>query len=168
MKNSRGKVAAPCIVKTGMEALILNNIGTQQGGPKEDCSSVAICTITPNSKPPATPADEKLTGVPPIRSNPVSVASPGPSFYPVGRGISLPLGQSPPKCCQIGCNCYALINRIHDSNFKANSVLCLDHGLYENSATRDLVLKWNVFGGYLSNFISPGHEATIREFITSA
>ena len=53
MKNSRGAVAATRIVKTGTEALRIDNIGTQRGDPEEDGNGVSIGMSTPNSKPPA-------------------------------------------------------------------------------------------------------------------
>ena len=169
MKNGRRKVAATRIIKTGAEALILNNVGIQQGDPKEDYNSVGICTTTPNSKPPATSANEKLAGVPPVTSSPGSVASPVLPSYPVGRGISLPFGQLLPKCNRSGCNCNALITWSHRSDTTRNGVLCLDHGLQEKSATRDLLVKnFLASGAYRCSFISPEHEAAIRAFLASA
>jgi hypothetical protein len=170
MKNSRGKVAATQIkiVEAGTEALIFNNIGIQQGDPKGDYNSTAICTTTPNSKPPTTPVNEKLVGVPRVTSRPGSAASPVLPSYPVGRGISFPFGQLLPKCDWSGCNCNALITWSHDSDTTDNGVLCLDHGLDKNSDTRDLLLKWNIFSSYRYNFISPEHEASILAFLDSA
>ena len=110
---------------------------------------------------PATPANEKLAGTPLVTSGPGSAASPVIPSYPVGRGISLPFGQLLPKCD--ACSCNALITWYRPCNPKKNGVVCLDHGLTEGTATRDLVLlKWkNRF-----RFISPEHEAAIRAFLT--
>lgn len=166
MKNSRGKVAATRIVETSTEALILNNIGIQQG-PEEDNNSVSTCTTTPNSKPPAIPANEKLAGEPPVTSRLGSVASPVLPSYPVGRGISLPFGQLLPKCNRNDCNCNALIAWSHHSDTTNNGFLCLDHGLQDAPVTRYLLLRWNLYG-YQYSFISPEHEASIRAFLASA
>ena len=167
MKNGWGKVAATRIVKTGTKASILNNIGIQRGNPEEDYNSVAICTTTPNSQPPATPANEKVADLPPVASSLGSVASPVLPSYTVGRGISLPFGQLLPKCNRNDCNCNALIAWSHDSDTTSNGVLCLDHGLEEKSATRDLLVK-NFLGGYRCSFITPEHEVAIRAFLASA
>ena len=83
--------------------------------------------------------------------------------YPVGRGISLPFGQLLPKCD--ACSCNALIAwRGREKKLgkkKGRGVLCLDHGLEENSTTRDLViLTLDRYRRY--SFISPEHEAAIR------
>ena len=92
MKNSWGEVAEMRIVRTGKDALMSNNIGKQRGDPKEDNDGGATGTSMPNSKPPATPANEKLAGVPPVMGGPGSAASSVPPSYPVGRGISLLFG----------------------------------------------------------------------------
>ena len=81
------------LVKTGKETLKINNIGTQRGDPEEDNNGVSIGTSAINSKPPATAANEKLAGVPPVTSRPGSPASPVLRSYPVGRGIFLPFGR---------------------------------------------------------------------------
>jgi len=144
MKNSRRAVATMRIVKKGKEVLRIKNIGTPRGDPEEDDNGVAI-------------------GVPPVTSRPRSPASPVLPSYPVGRGISLPFGQLLPKCEGPGCSCNALIAWSIRSNPKDNGVLCLDHGLERNSATRDLVLWRNP--PYQYGFISPEHEAAIRAFL---
>jgi len=165
IKNSRGAVAATRIVKTGTEALRIrvDNIGTQRGDPEEDDNGVVIGTSTANSGPPATPANEKLAGVPPVTSRPESPVSPVLRSYPVGRGVSLPFGQALPECDWLGCSCNALIAWSSRSDpSKENGVRCLDHGL-DGSGTRDLLLIWTV--GYRFRFISPEHESAIRTFL---
>jgi len=161
MKNSRGAVAATRIVKTGKEALRIKNMGTQHD-PKEDDNGVAIGMSTPNSRPPATAANEKLAGVPPGTSRPESPATP-PS-YPVGRGISLPgpFGGLLPKCSWSSCSCNALIVWRSSIDTKQNGVVCLDHGLRKGSATRDLVLNPYYFR---YEFISPEHQVAIQAFL---
>ena len=163
VKNSRGEVAETRIVKTGKESLKFNNIGTQRGSPGEDNNGVAIGTSTPNSKPPITPANEKLAGVPPITSRPGSAGSPVLPSYPVGRGISLPFDQFLPKCDWCSCNALITWTPILRSCPKVSGALCLDHGLQSNSATRDLVMGNYHF--YQYRFISPEHEAAIRAFL---
>jgi hypothetical protein len=160
--DSRGEIAATGIVETGKEALMINNIGVQKGGREEDDNGVAICTSTPNSKPPVTPANEELAGVPPGTSEPESAASPAvlPS-YSVGKGVFLPFGQLLPQCSH--CSCNALIAWSKRSNPKKNGVMCLDHGLASGRNIRDLVLKWTV--EYRYRFISPEHEAALRAFL---
>ena len=160
MKSSQGKVAATRIVETGTE---INNIGIQGGDLEEDDDGVAICTSTRNSKPLATPANEKLAGVPPVTSGPGSAASPVPLSYPVGRGISLPFGRLLPKCD--ACSCNALIAWYSLSNPKKNGVVCLDHGLHKCYDTRHLTLQLMV-GNCRYSFISPEHEAAIRAFFS--
>ena len=76
VKNSQGEGAETRIVKTGKEALMFNNIGNQRGDNEEDNNGVAIGTPTPNSKPPATPANEKLAGVAPVTGGPGSAGLP--------------------------------------------------------------------------------------------
>jgi len=160
MKNSRGAVAATRIVKIGTEALKINDIGIQRGGP----NGVAIGMSTPNSKPPATAANEKLASVPPVTSRPGLPAPPVLPSYPVGRGISLPFGQLLPKCSWSSCSCNALIVWRSRIDTKQSGVVCLDHGLLTNSVTRDLSLRdSNRFFPY--KFISPEHEAAIRAFL---
>ena len=162
VKSSREEVAETCIVKTGKEPLMIDNIEKQRGDPEEDNNGVAIGTSTPNSRPPATPANEKLAGVPPVTGGPGSAASPVLPSYPVGRGVSLPFGRLLPGCyCR--CSCKALIVWSHTSDPGQNGFMCLDHGLQGNSATRDLVLKKNP--PYQYSFISPEHEAAIRAFL---
>jgi len=92
---------------------------------------------------------------------PGSAASPVLPSYPVGRGISLPFGQLLPKCD--ACSCSALITWSRRCNPKKNGVVCLDHGLHEGWATRDLALLDNKSRYH---FISPEHEAAIRAFLT--
>jgi len=162
VKNSQGEVAEARIVKTGKEASMTNNIGIQRGDPEEDNNGVPVGTSMLNSKPPATPANDELAGVPPVTSVPGSAASPVLASYPVGRGISLPFGQLLPKCC--ACSCNGLIAWSRRSNPKENGVLCLDHGLQPNSATRDLILYDQ--SGFRYNFISPEHEAAILELLS--
>jgi len=165
-KNSRGAVAATRVVKTGKKALRINKIGTQRGDPEEDNNGVSIGTSTINSKPPATASNEKLAGVPPGTSRPGSPASP-PS-YPVGRGISLPgpFGGLLPKCSWSSCSCNALVVWRSALDTKQTGVVCLDHGLRDESegwATRDLVLKSH--SSFRYEFVSPEHEAAIRAFL---
>ena len=166
MKNSRGAGAATRIVKTGKEASKINNIGTQRGDPEEDNNGVPIGTSTINSKPPATAANKKLAGVPPVTSRPGSPASPVQSSYPVGRGILLPFGRLLPKCDWSNCSCNALIAWRSGNDTNRNGVVCLDHGLIEESAnrpTRDLCMKQLSIFRY--EFISPEHETAIRAFL---
>ena len=179
MKNNPREVAASCIVEADTERLTLNNNGLQQGDPEEDDSDVAIGTSTSSSEPPATPTNEKLAGVPPVTRGPGSAACASPVLpsYPVGRGISLPLDYLlPTKCNWYGCSCSALISALdispqwgRPSNPKQLAFLCLDHGLEENSATRDLVLKsGRIFNNNqltTYSFISSRHEAAIRAFL---
>jgi len=166
LNNSWGQWgrAAIRITETGKKASMINNIGIQLGDPEEDDNGIAIGTSTPNSKPPATPTNEKLAGVPPVMSRPGSPAPPVLPSYPVGRGISLPFGELLPKCNWCSCSCNALIAWSSHSYPKKSGVLCLDHGLQESSATRDVVLKWDFFNNRY-NFISPDHEAAIRAFL---
>jgi len=163
VENSRGEVSETRIVETGKEASMINNIGIQRDDPEEDNNGVAIGTSMPNSKPPATPANEKLAGVPPVTSGPGSAASLVLPSYPVGRGISLPFGQSLPKCGRSSCSCNALISWRSCNYPQKTGVLCLDHGLQRNSATQDLVLRTQ---NYRYRFISPDHEAAIRAFVS--
>ena len=158
MKNSQGKVAATRIVETGTE---INNIGIPGGDPEEDHNGAAICTSTPNPEPLATPANEKLAGVPPVTSGPGSVGSPVLHSYPVGGGVSLPFGRMLPKCD--ACSCKALIAWSSLSNPKKNGFVCLDHGLRNDNgwATRHLGL---LSGKCRYSFISAEHEAAIRAF----
>jgi len=165
MKNSRGAVAATRIVKTSMEALRVNNIGIPRGDPEEDDNGVAIGTSTTNYKPPATAANEKLAGLSPVMSRPGSAGLPVLPSYPVGRGISLPFGRLLPKCDWSSCSCNALIVWRSIFDTKQTGVVCLDHGLREESEvwpTRDLGLKSSSFR---YEFISPEHEAAIRAFL---
>jgi len=164
-KNSRGAVAATRVVKTGKKAVRINKIGTQRGDPEEDDNGVSIGTSTINSKPPATADNEKLAGVPPGTSRPESPASPVLRSYPVGRGISLPFGRPLPKCGWLGCSCNALIVWRSALDTKQTGVVCLDHGLEKEStgySTRQLSLGYTNFQ---YEFISPEHEAAIREFL---
>ena len=162
MMNSRGAVAATHIVRRGKEALRIKNIGIQRGTPEADDNGVAIGTSTPDSRPPATAANEKLAGLPPVTSRPGSSATPALPSYPVGRGISLPFGRLP-KCNWSSCSCNALIVWRSRFDIKQNGVVCLDHGLTEGSVTQDLYLK-NLLRFYYE-FISPEHEAAIRTFL---
>jgi len=163
MKNSQGAVAATRIAKTGTgteaSRLRIDNTRIRRGDPEEvDYDGVAIGTSTPNSKPPATLANEKLAGVPPVTGPAASLVLPS---YPVGRGISLPFGLLLPKCDW--CSCNSLIAWSCRSDPSENGVMCLDHGLQDNSATRDLVMKNISF--YQYSFISQEHEAAIRAFL---
>jgi len=162
VKNSRGEVAETRIGKTGKEASMINNIGIQRGDPEEDNNGVLIGMSMPNSEPPATPANGKLAGVPPVTSGPESAGSPVLPSYPVGRGVSLPFGQLLPKC--YWCTCNGLITWTHLLNPKQNGVFCLDHGLQQYSATRDLVIL-DDSSRFRYGFISPEHEAAIRAFL---
>jgi len=157
-----GEVGETRIVKTGKEASMINNIGIQRGDPEEDNNGVAIGMFMPDSKPPATPANERLAGVPPVTSGPVSAGSLVLPSYPVGRGISLPFGQLLPKCYL--CSCNGLIAWSCRSNPNENGALCLDHGLQTNSVTRDLVIP-NDSSSFRYGFTSPEHEAAIRAFL---
>ena len=163
MKNSLREVATTHIVETGTESFMINNIGTQPGDPEEDDNGVGICTSTSNSKSLATSADEKLAGAPSVMSKPGSGASPVLPSYPVGRGISLSFGQLLPKCDF--CSFSALIAWSGGFDPKQNGFMCLNHGLQENSATRDLVLKQNPPFRYC--YISPAHEAAIQAFLNT-
>jgi len=145
MKKSRGKAAARRIMETGKDPLRINNRGIPRGDPEEDDNSVAI-------------------GVPLVTSRSESPVSPVLPSYPVGRGISLPFGQLLPKCNWCNCSCNALIAWSSYSYPEKGGVLCLDHGLREGSATRDLVSKWDFFTNRYA-FISPEHEAAIRAFL---
>jgi len=163
MKNSRGAVAATRIVKKGKDASRIKTMGTQHD-PKEDDNGVAIGMSTPNSRPPATAANETLAGVPLVTSRPGSPAPPVLRSYPVGRGISLPFGRLLPKCGWLGCSCNALIVWRSPFDIKQNGVVCLDHGLQEESVhwpTRYLRLKDTRFR---YEFISPEHDAAIQAF----
>ena len=160
-KNSRREVAASRIVETNTELLILNNKGIQRGDPKEDDNGVTASTSTPNSDPPATLTNEKLVGVPLVTSRLAPAASLVLPSYPVGRGISLPFGQSLRKCGE--CSCTALIAWSAQMP-KGFGFVCLDHGLEESSATQDLVLLTrNIYRHY--SFISPEHKAAIQTFL---
>jgi hypothetical protein len=161
-RGSRGEVAATGIVETGKETLATNKTGIQRGDPEEDDNG-AICTSTPNSKPPAAPADEELAGVPPVTGGPGSAASTALPCYSVGREISLPFDQVLPQCHH--CTCSALIAWSGRSDPKAAGVVCLDHGLQvrKGSDIRDLVLRWDIKWRY--RFISPEHEAALRAFL---
>ena len=160
MKSSRRAVAATRIVETDKGALGINNIGIQRGDPEEDDDGAAIGTSTTNSKPPATAANEKLTGLPPGTSRPGSGASPVLRSYPVGRGISLSFSRLLPKCNWSSCSCNALIVWRNRIDIKQNGLVCLDHGLIENSVTQNLRL--NSSNSFQYDFISPEHEAAIR------
>jgi hypothetical protein len=159
--GSQGKVAATGIVETGKEALMINNIGTQEGNREADDNGVAICTSASDSKPPAAPADEELTRVPPVASGPGSAASPVLPYYSVGWGISLPFGQSLPQCSE--CSCNALIAWSNRSDPKENGVVCVAHGLQEHADIRDLKLRWTMKWRY--RFISQEHKAALRAFL---
>ena len=159
-RGHRGKVAATGI-NTGKEASIIDNIGIQKGDREEDDNGVANCTSTLSSQFPAAPINEELVGVPPVTSGLGSAESPVLPSYPVGKGISLPFGQVLPQCSN--CSCNALISWSNRSNPKENGALCLDHGLLQYSDVRDLKLAWYIEHRY--RFISPEHEAAIREFL---
>ena len=159
-RGHRGKVAATGI-NTGKEASIINNLGIQRGDREEDDNGVANCTSTFSSQPPAVPINEGLAGVPPVTSGLGSVESPVLPYYSVGKGISLPFGQVLPQCSH--CSHHALISWSNRSNPKENGVLSLDHGLVNGSDIRDLKLPWYIEHRY--RFISPEHEAAIREFL---
>jgi hypothetical protein len=162
-KSCRGKVAATHIVKTGKEALMINNMGIQRDDPEEDDNDgVAICTPKPNSKLPASRANEELTGLSTVTGPaPGSSVSPVLPCYSVGWGVSLPFGQSLPQCSE--CSDNALIARISRSDPEENGVVCLHHGLQEYTNIRDLKLLWTM--KYRYRFISPKHEAAIRAFL---
>ena len=170
MKNNQREVAETRTVKTrAKKARTAKNKAIQQGDPEmEDGDGAATITPTPalNGKPPVIPANEKLEAVSPEIVGSESAASPALPSYPVGRGISLPFGQSLPRCAR--CSCCALIAVKHPFTPETNHVLCLDHGLLRNSATRDLILlkgpQWGM-SPQSYNFISPEHEAAIRVFL---
>jgi hypothetical protein len=160
-----GNVAATGIVNTGKEALMINNIGTQMGDLEEDDNGVGICRSTPNSKSPASPVNEKLTGLSPVMSGPAPGSAASPVVLPcysVGRGVSLPFGQLLPQCsdCHWSPAHKALIAWNSRSDPKQTGVVCLDHGL---SNLRDLVLTWD--GNRRYRFISPEHEAALRALL---
>ena len=159
-RGNRGAVAATRIVKKGKEALMINNIGIQRDDPEEDDNGVGICTSTPSSKSPTAPANEKLTGVPPVKSELESAASPVLPCYSVGCGVSLPFGQLLPQCSECGCGFNALIAWSGRSDPKETDVVCLYHGL---SVLRNPVLKWTVDRRY--RFISREHEAALQAFL---
>jgi hypothetical protein len=163
-RGNRGKVAATGIVDRGKKVLMNNNnIGTQRGDREEDDNSVANCASTLSSQPPAAPANEELTGVSPVTSEPGSAASESPAVLPcysVGKGVFLPFGQLLHQCCH--CRLNALIAWSNRSNPAENGVVCLEHGL-ANNYIRDLVLRWSVECRY--RFISPEHEAALRAFL---
>ena len=161
MKNGQREVVRTRIVGTrGKTRRMANNKGIKQGVPEtKDDDGAAIATSTLNGKHPVTPANEKLEVVPLVIA-----ASPALPSYHVGRGIFLPFGQLLPRCAM--CNFSALIAVTNLCVPGGNYVLCLNHGLLANSATRDLVLlqaasdKWSQYG-----FISSEHETAIREFL---
>ena len=160
-RGNWGEATATGIVETGKEALMINNVGIQgaRDDPKEDGNDVAIRTSASDSKPPATPANDELTGVPPVASGPESAASPVLPYYSVGWGISLPFAQLLPQCSE--CNCSALIAWSNRSDPKENGVVCVAHGL--DPGIRDLKLKWTMKRRY--RFISQEHEAALRAFL---
>ena len=160
--GSRGEVAATCMVKTGKEALMINNAGIQSDKREEGDNGVAICTSTPYSKPPAAPANEELTCVLPVTGGPGSAASPMLPCYSVGCGVSLPFGQLLPQCCGYNCSCKALIAWSNRSDPEETGVVCLEHGVTQFPDIRDLKLLWTPTHRY--RFISPEHEAAIRAF----
>ena len=162
-KKRRGnwsEATATGIVETGKEALMINNVGMQGDDPKEDGHGVAICTSTSDPKTPPAPANDELTGVPPVASGPESAASPVLPYYSVGRGISLPFAQLLPQCSE--CSCSALIARSNRSDPKENGVVCVVHGL-QDCDIRDLKLRWSMKWRY--RFISQEHEAALRAFL---
>ena len=155
-----GEAAATGIVETaGKEPLMINNAGIQGDDPKEDGHGVAICTPASDSKPPAAPANDELTDVPPVASGPESAASPVLPYYSVGWGISLPFAQLLPQCSE--CSCSALIAWSNRSDPKENGVVCVAHGL--DGDIRDLELRWTMKWRY--RFISQEHEAALRAFL---
>ena len=159
-RGHRGKVAATGVVNTGKEALMINHIGPRRGDPEEDDNGEGICTFASNSKPPASPANEELTGLPPVTSGPAlgTAASPVLPCYYVGRGVSLPFGQSLLPCSD--CSDKALIAWSSRSDPNETGVVCLGHGL---SNIRDLVLTWDTKRRY--RFISREHESALRAFL---
>jgi len=148
MENNQGESIATRTVETGPETLMTNKIGIQQwDAEKGEDKGIAI-------------------GVPPVASGSGSATSSAPPSYPVGRGISLPSGRFLPEC--ESCDCRALISRTSRSYPSKNGLLCLDHGLDVNSVTRDLVIRTATPQNktkYVYAFISPEHEAAIREFL---
>ena len=168
-KNNQRKVAGTRTVGTGAKTWGMgNNIGMQQGDlvkEDDDGGEITTSTSTLNAKHPVAHANEKLEVVPPVTVESGSAASPALPSHPVGRGISLPFGQSLPRCAK--CSCSALINKVDSFHPESNYVLCLDHGLLINSVTRDLVFprtnSWPCLWSY--RFISPEHEAAIRAFL---
>lgn len=160
-KSGPGEGVASRAIETDTGVLFLNDIGIQRGGPKEYDNDVAICTSIPNFKPPADPTNGKLAGVPPVTGPAISPILPS---FPVGRGISLPLpfGQLLRTCDK--CNCKALIAWSIRMRRGGCGVVCLDHGLEVNSATRDLVLLTQSEGRQYT-FISLEHKAVIQAFL---
>ena len=158
-RGHRGEVAATGVVNTGKEAL-MNNIGPRRGDPEEDDNGEGICTFASNSKSPASPATEELTGLPPVTSGPApgTAASPVLPCYYVGREVFLPFGRSLPPCSE--CRSKALIAWSSRSDPNETGAVCLDHGL---SNIRDLVLTWDTKRRY--RFISREHEAALGAFL---
>ena len=167
LNNNQREVAETRTVKTrAKKPRTAKNKAIQQGDPEMEDGDGAATTPALNGKPPVIPANERLEAVSPDIVGSESAASSAIPSYPVGRGISLPFGQSLPRCER--CSCCALIATKHRYTPEANHVLCLDHGLLRNSATRDLILltvpQWSMnLQSY--NFISPEHEAAIRGFL---
>ena len=159
--NSLREVAATLTVETGATTWpMADDTGMQQGDLEEDDNGVAITTPAPKPKPPVAPVNEKIEGAAPVTVESRPAAPLVLPSYPVGRGVSLPFGQSLPRCAR--CNCSALIAMTHRYDPGKNRVLCLDHGLLWTSDTKDLVLlkAWNRY-----SFISPEHGAAIRAFV---
>jgi len=164
MKNSQQEVAETRTVETGAKTWqMVDNIGIPRGDPEkadDDCVAIIMPTSILDVEHTVAPANEKVEVVPPETIGSGPAASPAHPSYPVGRGISLPFGQSLPQCAR--CKFNALIAMTHRSNPEKNCVLCLDHGLF-GSVTRDLTL-FRGWSEYFS-FISPEHEAAIRAFL---
>ena len=167
VSGSRGEVAATRMVETSKEALMINNAEILSDKREEDDNGVEIRTSAPYSKPPASPANEELTGVPPVTDGPGSAASPMLPCYSVGWDVSLPFGQLLPQCCHRKCRYNALIAWSSRSDPEETGVVCLEHGLTTSKRSpsiRDLELFWTTTRRY--RFISPEHEAAIRAFFT--
>ena len=164
-KTRRREVAATHKFETGEGALMIDNMGIQKGDPEEDDNRVAICTFTHDSKPPVALANEELTGVPPVTSGPApeSAASPLLPYYSVGWGVSLPFGQLLPQCCECDCNALITWSNRSGPDPKETGFVCLAHGLSDYSGIKLLRLAWTVNRRY--RFISPEHEAALREFV---
>lgn len=152
IKKSQQEVAGTLTIETGAKPWrMTDNIGIQQNDPeKEDDDGIAIITstFTLNAEHLVAPANEELEVDPPVTVVSGPAALPELTSYPVGRGISLPLGQLLPRCAK--CDLNALIC-MAPSKSEKGSFLCLDHGLVVDGLTPRK----------RCSFISPEHKAAI-------